>query len=73
MIRSTHFAVGVLCVPSADAKTVRLLLVKCTVAELPTDAVRAVELSPRTESIQAPDPSRAPDLPTIPTGTVLNS
>jgi len=57
----------------ADVKTVRLLLANGSIAEFPVEDVSALAFSPRKEPPPpAPNPARAPDPITLPSGTVLN-
>jgi len=58
---------------SADVRIVRMLLDNGSIAEFAVDDITAVEFSPRkAPPPAAPDPSKAPQPVTLPSGTVLN-
>src|SRR4051812_20680094 len=58
---------------SADVKTVRILLDNGKIAELRVEDIAALEFTPRkTPPPPAPDPAKAPQPVTVPSGTVLN-
>ena len=58
---------------SADAKIVRIVLDNGKVAEFSVEEISALEFTPRKTPPQAaPDPSKAPQPVTLPSGTVLN-